>query len=162
LPTQLVAAFRATLEEVLDADLILHIRDITHPETEEQAADVREILETLGISDKAQASMIEVWNKIDLADTAEKTSLQAIAARNDTLYAASAISGEGIDPLLEAVDAALQDRQSTEILHLGFDQGKQRAWLFAQNVVDHEDQTEDGFDIKVIWTARQANSYRTL
>jgi GTPase len=160
LPTQLVAAFRATLEEVLDADLILHIRDITHPETEEQAADVREILEALGISSKAQDGMIEVWNKMDLADEGEKSTLQAIAARNDAIFTASALSGEGIAPLLEAVDEALQDRQSTEILHLGFDQGKQRAWLFAQNVVDHEDQTEDGFDIKVIWTDRQANSYR--
>src|SRR5690606_2221395 len=64
LPTQLVAAFRATLEEVLEADLILHVRDIAHPETAEQAADVAEILESLGVG--ADVPLIEVRNKIDL------------------------------------------------------------------------------------------------
>ncbi len=160
LPTQLVAAFRATLEEVLDADLILHIRDIIHPETEAQAEDVRDILETLGIADDARSSMLEVWNKIDLADTDSKQALLAIAGRNAAILPASAISGEGIDGLLAAVDASLQDRQSTEVLHLGFGEGKKRAWLFDQNVVDHEAQTEDGFDIKVVWTDRQSDRFR--
>ncbi len=108
LPTQLVAAFRAPLEEVLDADLILHVRDIAHPETEDQAADVGRILGDLGVSDTD--AMLGVWNKTDLLSASEADSLKTIADRRDTVFAVSAITGDGMDALLARVADALSPR----------------------------------------------------
>ena len=82
LPTELVAAFRATLEEVLDADLILHVRDIAHPETEMQAENVEAILAELGVDRDGQARMIEVWNKLDLLPPEAREAIAAGAARD--------------------------------------------------------------------------------
>ena len=95
LPTELVAAFRATLEEVLEADLILHVRDISHPETEEQAADVAEILESLGVDE--DVALIEVWNKIDALSADTRAALRRTDARTQGIQAVSALSGEGLD-----------------------------------------------------------------
>lgn len=91
--TSLVAAFRATLEEVLAADLILHVRDISHPETEEQAGDVGEILESLGVEE--DVPLIEVWNKIDALSAETRAALRRTDARTDGVQAISALSGEG-------------------------------------------------------------------
>ncbi len=162
LPTQLVAAFRATLEEVLDADLILHVRDICHPESKEQAADVEDILTDLGISEKAQESMIEVWNKADLADPARRAALAATAERDPRVSMISAMTGKGIADLAQTIDAALREPGITENLHLGFDEGRKRAWLFDQNVVENEIQNETGFDLTVTWTRKQAERFAKL
>jgi GTP-binding protein HflX len=103
LPHQLVAAFRATLEEVLEADLILHVRDIAHPESEGQAENVRAILAELGVDASEQAKMIEVWNKVDklAADAAE--ALGQVAARTARVQLISARTGDGVPALMEAV-----------------------------------------------------------
>jgi GTP-binding protein HflX len=93
LPTQLVAAFRATLEEVLDADLICHVRDISHPQTTEQAEDVTRILEELGVAETIP--QLEVWNKIDLLKGGERETRLTEAARREGVHAISAITGEG-------------------------------------------------------------------
>ncbi len=162
LPTQLVAAFRATLEEVLDADLILHVRDITHPETREQAEDVRDILEALGIKDSQREDMIEIWNKIDTAEPKDRAALLVAADRDDMIAATSAISGEGMDRLYGIIDTALTEPNRTETLHLAFADGRKRAWLFDQNVVDNEAQTETGFDLTVTWTEKQARRFQLL
>ena len=162
LPTQLVAAFRATLEEVLDADLILHVRDITHSESAEQAADVADILADLGVDTAAQAEMIEVWNKIDTCEADRRETLETAAARNDKVFAVSAITGDGLAALQDAIDQALSDPMVTETLKLGFGDGKKRAWLFDQSVVDDEVQTEEGFTLTVTWSAKQAARYRKL
>ncbi|OYW61023.1 MAG: GTPase HflX, partial [Rhodobacterales bacterium 12-65-15] len=97
LPTQLVAAFRATLEEVLEADLILHVRDISHPETAEQAEDVTEILTALGV--KPEVPLIEVWNKLDLVDPSARAALDANASGRAQVFPISALTGEGLAPL---------------------------------------------------------------
>ncbi|MBZ0129973.1 MAG: GTPase HflX [Rhodobacteraceae bacterium] len=162
LPTQLVAAFRATLEEVLDADLICHIRDITHPETEEQASDVRDILHDLGISKSAEDGLIEVWNKIDRADAETRLALNNIADRDPRIFATSAITGDGMAALLDGIDAALAEPVTEADLHIGFSDGRKRAWLFEQGVVTSEHQGDDGFDVQVRWTASQAERYRRL
>ncbi len=162
LPPQLVAAFRATLEEVLDADLVLHVRDITHPESNAQAQDVREILEDLGLDPHKRENMIEVWNKIDRATPEERAALRAAAARDPDVITISARSGEGIDTLLQMIDRALAEPTRTERLHLGFDQGRKRAWLFAHAQVDSERQRDDGFDLTVTWTADQARRFHEL
>ncbi len=160
LPTQLVAAFRATLEEVLEADLILHVRDIAHAETEAQAADVMQILADLGVGEGTE--VIEVWNKIDLLDDDRRAALQTLADRNDGVRTMSAITGEGVVPLMEAVSAALDSEREVRVLDLGFAEGRQRAWLHEQGIVTDEKETETGFRITVNWTARQEKNYRDL
>ncbi|SFM15472.1 GTPase HflX [Shimia aestuarii] len=160
LPTELVASFRATLEEVLAADLVLHVRDVAHPESEHQAEDVRSILESLGIGDETR--QIEVWNKIDLLDPEQRAAMQAKAGREDDIFAVSAVTGEGLGDLFDAIAKVLASEKTRETLHLDFAQGKERAWLFKEGVVESETQGEDGFEIEVVWTARQARKFESL
>ncbi len=160
LPPQLVAAFRATLEEVLAADLILHIRDISHPQTVEQAEDVAAILKDLGVAESA--AQIEVWNKIDQFPAEERDALRTQADRTPDVHAVSALSGEGIDALLAAVAAALSDEQHDSAVTVAFDEGRKRAWLHAQGVVKDERQTETGHEVQVRWTVRQEKQFRDL
>jgi GTP-binding protein HflX len=160
LPTQLVAAFRATLEEVLEADLILHVRDISHPETVEQAQDVTEILASLGV--KPSVPVIEVWNKLDLVDSSSRTSLALSATGRDRVFPVSALTGEGVDSLLAAIALVFDEVKTDLTLTLPFAQGRKRAWLHQEGVVTAEDQTEDGYRIGVRWTARQEKRYRDL
>ncbi|MBR9863898.1 MAG: GTPase HflX [Rhodobacteraceae bacterium] len=159
LPTQLVAAFRATLEEVLDADLILHVRDIAHPETEAQAEDVRDILADLGISQTASDTMIEVWNKVDLLPPEAYETARNTAERTDNIEILSAVTGHGIDTLLDSVAKALDDPKTTQTLRLAFSEGARRAWLFEQNVIDKEELWDQGYEITVTWTAKQAAQF---
>lgn len=160
LPTELVAAFRATLEEVLGAHLILHVRDISHPDTKAQARDVQEILATLGVQETTP--MIEVWNKIDRLDPSEHDALLASVTRQDDTFAISAITGEGLDTLLDAVTSKLEAAKHPTDLRLSFAEGRKRAWLHEQGVVEAEVQTDEGFDLTVLWTARQEKRYRDL
>ncbi|AXI54740.1 GTPase HflX [Sulfitobacter sp. JL08] len=160
LPTELVAAFRATLEEVLGADLICHVRDISHGESEAQARDVMDILTSLGIDE--DRPLIEIWNKIDLLTPEAQEAMRARAARDETRFAISAVTGEGIDDLLAAIADILVGVKTTETLTLPFSQGKKRAWLFAQDIVQDEAQGEDGFDITVRWSARQKQDFERL
>ena len=160
LPTQLVAAFRATLEEVLEADLILHVRDIAHPETEEQAADVRDILGQLGV--EADVPVFEVWNKLDLVEGEGRAALAAQAARRPDVFPVSALTGEGVEALRAAVSAALSDPVHPGALHLPFAEARRRAWLHDQGVVTGERQGDYGWDIDLRWTARQEAAFRAL
>jgi GTPase len=98
LPTELVAAFRATLEEVLDADLILHVRDISHAQSAEQARDVMTILASLGVAE--EAPLLEVWNKVDLVSPDDRAALAVQAERSEKVFPVSALTGEGLDALL--------------------------------------------------------------
>ncbi|WP_248298099.1 GTPase HflX [Tabrizicola sp. YIM 78059] len=160
LPTQLVAAFRATLEEVLSADLILHVRDISHPETVEQAADVTDILASLGV--KEDTPIIEVWNKLDLVDASQREALVAQAAQRPMVLPVSALTGEGVDALLALIARTLDEDRSEAVLTVPFDQGRKRAWLHEQNIVQSETETDDGWRITVRWTARQENRWQRL
>ncbi|MEX0319653.1 MAG: GTPase HflX [Ruegeria sp.] len=160
LPTELVAAFRATLEEVLDADLIVHVRDISHEETEAQAQDVETILTSLGVDE--DRARLEVWNKIDQLDGDERAAIDARAGRDPAIHAISAVTGEGLDALLAAIAEKLQGVRHQSVLQLGFSDGRRRAWLFRQDVVKSEEQTEQGFEITVLWTARQEAKFAAL
>ncbi|WP_241699899.1 GTPase HflX [Tabrizicola fusiformis] len=160
LPTQLVAAFRATLEEVLEADLILHVRDISHPETAEQAADVTDILASLGVN--AATPLIEVWNKLDLVDPSAREALAVQAANRDRVFPISAVTGEGVAVLLDAVSAAFDEEKTDRHLTLPFADGRRHAWLHAEGVVLAEVQGEEGWQIDVRWTARQEKRFRDL
>lgn len=160
LPTELVAAFRATLEEVLDADLIVHVRDISHPQTEEQAEDVHTILQSLGVAE--EAPIIEVWNKTDLLEGDDRDAILTQAARMDDLFAVSAITGEGMDALLAAIPDKLKDPRSEETLTLDFADGRKRAWLFDAGIVTDEVQTETGYELTVFWTQLQKERFVRL
>jgi GTP-binding protein HflX len=153
LPTELVAAFRATLEEVLSADLILHVRDIAHPETEEQAEDVRAILENLGVD--ANVPLFEVWNKTDMLTPEARAALVPPAGHEPRVLALSALSGEGTAALLEAVADALDTERTEDEMFVPFTDGRTRALLHDMGVVLSEVASEDGHRIRVRWTERQ-------
>ncbi|MGB7269263.1 MAG: GTPase HflX [Albidovulum sp.] len=160
LPTQLVAAFRATLEEVLEADLILHVRDIAHPETEEQAEDVGEILESLGVDE--DVAMFEVWNKIDMLGPDMRAALLVQDARTPGIHAVSALTGDGLPDLITAIAAAVEEERSDEVLTLAYTDGKLRAELHEMGVVTSEKQLKEKFKISVSWTARQKARWNAL
>ena len=158
LPTELVAAFRATLEEVLEADIILHVRDISHPATEEQAEDVEKILESLGIPENTPH--LEVWNKVDLIDEDDRIALANIAERNDYILSISAITGQGLDDLIARVSAHLTRDVLEDDICVPYADGRARAWLFEQGVVDQETQQEDASLFHVRWNAKQKAQFK--
>ena len=160
LPTQLVAAFRATLEEVLEADVIVHVRDISHPESELQAEDVRTILEDLGV--RSQTPVIEAWNKIDLLGAPERAALAETAARRDEVCMISAATGAGFETLREMIATRLEGEIRERELRLDFADGRRRAWLHEQGVVEAESETDSGYRIHVRWTPRQEKRFREL
>ncbi|CAM3238065.1 GTPase HflX [Sphingomonas antarctica] len=129
LPTQLVAAFRATLEEVTSADLIVHVRDIAHPDSEAQAADVAHVLNELGIAGEGSAAPFEVWNKADLLDGERGDALRAEAAGRDDVVLVSALTGAGIDDLQTAMSARLTTGRRTRTVTLDVNDGAAMAWL---------------------------------
>ncbi len=160
LPTELVAAFRATLEEVLAADIILHVRDISHDETEAQARDVQEILTSLGVPKETRS--FEIWNKIDLLSQDCADAMRARAERDDDVLAISSVTGEGLEALQHVVAEALQGAVREADVSLSFADGKKRAWLFEQDIVVKEAQTEDGFDLTVRWSAKQEAQFQRM
>ena len=136
LPTMLIAAFHATLEEVIEADVILHVRDVSHEDAEAQLHDVEKILRELGIDPHNDGthkrSMIEVWNKIDRLDAAERSRLQNIAERRplaERPVLVSAITGEGIDALAAAIEARLAEGRVVIELELDTADGAGVSWL---------------------------------
>lgn len=160
LPTELVAAFRATLEEVLAADVICHVRDISHEGSEEQAEDVRAILGSLGVPDSTP--QLEFWNKIDRIAAEDRAALQARAARDDAIVTLSAVTGDGMGDFLDAVTRALEaEKHETEVA-LGFGEGRKRAWLFERGLVTDEAQDETGYRLKVAWSRKQEAQFARL
>jgi GTP-binding protein HflX len=142
LPTHLIAAFRATLEEVEEADLILHIRDISHPETEAQKEDVERVLRELGLEERL-AEMIEVWNKLDLVEPGRRTLLLEQVRTSEREVAISAKSGEGCDRLLAMIEARLFSDSELRRLRLRHGEGAIIAWLYANgDVLERRDDDE--------------------
>ena len=160
LPTQLVAAFRATLEEVLAADIILHVRDISHPQTEEQREDVLAVLTDLGVGQDRR--LIEVWNKLDRLPPESQEQLRTAAERREDTIVTSALSDEGLATLLPVVEAALDEGRRQERVEIPHDEGRKRAWLYEQGVVTDETETEDGWRLDVSWSAIQASRFSRL
>ncbi|MEM6308207.1 MAG: GTPase, partial [Pseudomonadota bacterium] len=160
LPTELVAAFRATLEEVTAADLIVHVRDISHAETESQKHDVEGILDTLGIPETAPR--LELWNKADQLTTDAYEAAQNAAQRRSDVHLVSALTGDGLDDFLADVAGLVTPDRHQDTLHLAFADGKARAWLYDQGVVQGENQSDTGFILTVDWTARQAQKFAQM
>jgi len=134
LPTQLVAAFRATLEEVENADLILHVRDIAHPDSDAQAEDVAHVLEELGLGEHGPPRL-EVWNKIDLLEGDERVAVLNEAIRRDDVVAISGVSGEGVDALLSLVGHKLDKGRKSYEFSLDASDGARISWLHARGKV---------------------------
>jgi GTP-binding protein HflX len=131
LPTTLVAAFRATLEEVMEAQVILHVRDIASPETAQQAEDVVGVLSELGIEAGRDERIIEVWNKLDKLDPAQREALRhKAAAAQPPAVLVSAVTGEGVPELLEAIERALMSNRPTVTVELAADQLGAASWLY--------------------------------
>ena len=160
LPTQLVAAFRATLEEVLSADLILHVRDITHPETDAQRDDVLAILEQLGVG--PERASIEVWNKIDQLPAKNRSPLRTTAKRLGNTVVTSALAKSGLDPLTKAIGQVLDKDRHSHTITLKHEDGRRRAWLYEQSVVVKEAKTKDGTRFTVRWSNIQAERFSRL
>jgi GTP-binding protein HflX len=135
LPTQLVAAFRATLEEVISADLIVHVRDISHPDSDAQRADVELVLKEIGAGEAASQPLIEGWNKIDLLDADEAERVRAEAVRREDVVLLSALTGEGVDALMEGVSAHLRKGARLRTVTLPAGEGEAVAWLHAHGEV---------------------------
>jgi GTP-binding protein HflX len=146
LPTTLVAAFRATLEEVVAADLILHVRDISHAETEAQRRDVEVVLGELGIdAGAADAALLEVWNKADkLAPTARAEAVSAIARSERPPALVSALTGAGLAELLAAIDQRLGAHDEVLTLELPPHEGRLLSWLHANADVEAQETAESG------------------
>jgi len=135
LPTHLVAAFRATLEEVTEADIVVHVRDINHPESEPQRKDVLSVLVDLGLGEPAERELIEVMNKIDLLDPATRASLENHTLRNSQGVALSAITGEGCNELLALIDRRLESEIRAVRLDIPLTDGKTLAWIYRRGQV---------------------------
>ncbi|WP_086018009.1 GTPase HflX [Sinorhizobium fredii] len=145
LPTHLVAAFRATLEEVLEADLVLHVRDLSDPDNQAQASDVLRILADLGIDEKEGAErIVEVWNKIDRLEPEVREALVKKAASADNTVAVSAITGEGVDDLLAEIGQRLSGVMTECTVVLAVDQLQFLPWIYEHAIVDGRDDLDDG------------------
>jgi GTP-binding protein HflX len=153
LPTQLVAAFRATLEEVISADIILHVRDMANSAHEAQKKQVLSVLSELGILDgesgEGDIPILEVWNKIDLTTEEHAEELRELAAASENAVAISALTGEGVDQLLEAVSTRLTGSAKEISLMIPSSDGKRLAWLHAHgDILSDESAEKDGVPMR--------------
>lgn len=164
LPHELIMAFRATLEEVLSADVIVHVRDIANPNTREQQQDVLKVLRSLGLEDiEQQDSYIELFNKIDLLDDDMRRHLEKqIAARRNRVMV-SALTGEGCSQFLRLIDDTLAAHHRTIEVKLPITDGKMIAWLHAHAEVLSRQEMENAVEFKVrIDAAAESRLYKML
>jgi GTPase len=147
LPTMLVAAFRATLEEVIEADLILHVRDVAHADSDAQARDVEKVLRELDVDPDDRHRIVEVWNKIDRLDAEARARAMNMAARqggDEKPVLVSALTGEGIDSLIAAIEARLAQGRTTLDLLLDPADGAGVSWLHRNTEVMTKSMRADG------------------
>ncbi|WP_313802046.1 GTPase HflX [Sphingobium sp.] len=160
LPTQLIAAFRATLEEVLSADLIVHVRDIAHPDSEAQREDVIDVLSQLGVAGEGALEagegnepppIIEAWNKLDLLDDEAEVLARETAARRDDVVILSALTGEGVDGLQRVISARLTAGAQIHQLRIALADGAAMAWLHEHGEVtgSHADGEDMLVDVRL-------------
>jgi GTPase len=135
LPTHLVAAFRATLEEVTEADIVVHVRDASHPDSEAQRGDVLKVLSELGLDEPREDGLIEAMNKIDLLDPVTRASLGNQQRRNSHSIALSASTGEGCEALLGLIDRRLESEARIMRLDVPLADGKTLAWIYDRGEV---------------------------
>ncbi len=149
LPTELIAAFRATLEEVASADLLIHVRDISHPDHEAQAADVADVLESLGIEEGEGPIRLEAWNKVDLLSEPDRQALLTEAHRREGVVPISALSGWGVDQLRDRIAEALRGGTEIHKIRLDAGDGGRLAWLHSRGEVLDQRVEGDALELSV-------------
>ena len=149
LPTELIAAFRATLEEVREADLLIHVRNMAHPDREAQREDVDDVLASLGLAEEGAPPRLEAWNKIDLLAPAERAHLLEEARLRPDVVAISAVSGEGIDALRTRTAEELRSGEKVHRIRLAAGEGGKIAWLHSRGEVLDQKLEEDEVEMSV-------------
>ena len=149
LPTELIAAFRATLEEVREADLLVHVRNMAHPDREAQREDVDDVLASLGLAEEGAPPRIEAWNKVDLLSGADRERLDEEARRREDVVPISAISGEGLDELRECMAAKLRSGEQVHHIRLPASAGERIAWLHSRGEVLGQKLDHDEMELSV-------------
>ena len=163
LPTMLVAAFRATLEEVIEADVIVHVRDISDPDTEAQKRDVLDVMSQLGLDQKIQADgLVEVQNKIDRLDQEARERVDAVVRRRSDAVAISAVTGEGVDHLLAVLDERLIDGRRVVDLVVPVEDGRAVAFLYSHGEVLERRDDEAAIRMKVGLDPKDLARYERL
>ena len=145
LPTELIAAFRATLEEVRSADLLVHVRNMAHPDREAQRDDVEDVLQSLGMAEEGAPPRIEAWNKVDLLGAEDRERLLAEAQRREDVVPLSALTGEGLDSLRELIAEKLHSGEEIRDVRVAASDGGRIAWLHSRGEV--LDQRVDGDEL---------------
>ena len=161
LPTHLVAAFRATLEEVIEADIILHVRDMSDPDSLAQSGDVKKILKDLDVDTDDPDHVIEVWNKIDRLDESARAHLTQTAeshSKGPSIHMVSALSGEGVDTLLSEIEKRIAGKAEVLELDVPSDSMNVLPWVYENSIVRAREDLEDGGVHLVLDLTRQARS----
>jgi GTP-binding protein HflX len=162
LPTQLIAAFRATLEEVASADLLIHVRDMAHPDRDAQLDDVHDVLKSLGMEEEGAPRRIEAWNKVDLLGDEEKDALTTEAQRREDVLPISALTGEGLEQLREHVAELLQQGDQVRELSIDPSDGARLAWLHSRGEVLDQQLEDDQIRVKVRLSTDNWARFQTL
>jgi len=149
LPTELIAAFRATLEEVASADLLVHVRNMAHPDREAQREDVDDVLASLGLTEEGAPPRIEAWNKVDLLAAQERERLIEGAKRRDDVVPISAVTGEGLDALRERLSQRLRSGEQVHEIRLPAGDGGRIAWLHSRGEVLEQKLDHDEVEMSV-------------
>jgi len=149
LPTELIAAFRATLEEVREADLLIHVRNMAHPDREAQREDVEDVLTSLGLSEEGAPPRIEAWNKVDLLSEEERDRLYEEARRREDVVPISAVSGEGLDQLRERMAECLRSGEQVHLIRVPTTDGNRIAWLHSRGEVIEQRLDGDEMELSV-------------
>jgi GTP-binding protein HflX len=162
LPTELIAAFRATLEEVASADLLIHVRNMAHPDREAQRDDVDDVLASLGLAEEGAPPRLEAWNKIDLLDAEERERLMNEVERREDVVAMSAVTGEGLDDLRERAALALRKGEQVHEISLPASDGGRLAWLHSRGEVLDQHYDEDALRVSVRLSPDNWARFQTL
>ena len=149
LPTELIAAFRATLEEVREADLLVHVRNMAHPDREAQAEDVEDVLAALGLAEEGAPPRIEAWNKMDLLSAEERERLIEESRRREDVIPISAATGEGLHALRERMAECLRSGEQVHQIRLPASAGSKIAWLHSRGEVLDQRFDEDQVELSV-------------
>jgi len=149
LPTELIAAFRATLEEVREADLLIHVRNMAHPDREAQREDVEDVLAALGLAEEGAPPRIEAWNKIDLLSAEDQQRLGEEARRREDVVPISAVTGEGLDVLRDRMSQRLRSGEQVHQIRLPASAGGKIAWLHSRGEVIQQRLDQDQVELSV-------------
>jgi GTP-binding protein HflX len=149
LPTELIAAFRATLEEVREADLLVHVRNMAHPDREAQREDVEDVLKSLGLAEEGTPPRIEAWNKVDLLSEEERNRVHEEARRREDVVPISAVTGDGLDDLREHMAQCLRSGEQVHQIRVSATDGGRIAWLHSRGEVLDQKLDHDEMELSV-------------